>query len=260
MIIETYKDEINNEEYYIDSSTVENLNIKKAQIDIRDYGKRKVSLNVKYIPLKKGIKIISSISIDNKNYSGESQMIDSLTFSNALAQAIMKDEQVENTLLISTMIDQALSSLSISMMNDSVVIKDHTFSGVGYITSKNKKIAIFEEMSLSSEHSDSGVNSVLIKKCVNSFDLSLAESCSLEFCSNNFVVSADIRTTTKVDTKRISSYHFSVFNIKISKDSKPVEVLENIENDIDKFVDNRLSLLDDIVDSLNVDELFEDMF
>ncbi len=260
MIIETYIDEVNKEEYYIDSNTIENLNIRKSQIDMRNYGKKKVGLNVKYVPLKKEMKIISSINVDGKNYSGESEPVSSLVFSNTLAQAIMKDEIIEGTPLIMNMMDQALLNLSVSLMSNEIAVKNRVFSGVGYVMSKNKKIAVFEKLTINDGGSESGVESILISECVNSFDLALAESCSLKFCSNNFAISADIRTVTRTNSQKISSYNFSVFNLKISQASKPVENLETIENDIDRLIKNRLSLLDDIINNLNVDELFEDIF
>lgn len=256
MIIEKYEDKKNGETYFVDSSTIERMNIKKLEVNIMSVGKRSVNINTKYFPLKKEVKIISKINVRNKDYLGESDEVDSLTFCNAIAQSIIDDKNIETIPLIKSMTTQACSDLLCSLASDGLIINGSDICGVGFIMSKGKKIAVFENLLIGEYES----NKVAIKKCVSTFDISLTESCSLIFYSKNFSISAEIEEVSHVNFRRVSSYSFSVSNLKVLKTPGIAHALEKIEGDIDRFVENRISLLDDITNTLDVDDLFEDIF
>lgn len=248
----SYINPISNEEDWIEPHMVKKIVLQSDFIKTTD---NLASKTVNYVldndEKNKTITIESYVLIDNEKISSGKLNIDELVFADAIKDIIYNSRGFQNDKFIKDMKLQSYKMLLRQMRRKNIALHNDMFSGIGFITSNNKRYLSIEsvksEYIKENEVSNYRLN---LEYCVGLASLRNLKEATIEFIDEDKKIIFTDLTVEESTEASLKFYTVLAKNMTIENyEEEPIEIknydFNSLSNEVilNDFMKNRMSLL-----------------
>lgn len=257
--IGNYIDPLTGEEHWVEPETIENiLLIPKRITKLGDNFETPIEYRITYNEAEKTVGIYAEYIYNNRSYRSTSVDFDVEEFANEIAMIVYANRTMDDSDLVKEAKEKTTALLVDRLFNEGVILSDFNSKGIGYVyANDDKKVIVFDEIECRSQGTGRYI-SLTMKNCVGAISLQNIDRPRITFCTNNHEISFEFIQVVESEEGRIRNYEIEISDLSI-KPKTTVITLQDFADE-DDLIQNRMSLLDSLVDEEDdLDDRFDDI-
>jgi hypothetical protein len=217
---------------------------------------------------EENITLVAEYSSNGTKYSSAPVLMPAETFAEEFKDIIYSDQSLDEADIVKTAKETACQDLTRKLMDNNILMGGMNFAGFGFVTVDKDKVLTLESVEFDYKiEGDKGICSATIRNCVGQASLQNLENPEIKLWNGTYKIELVKPVVTEAIEGRTKDYVLKIDSISLDPDtSMPAHATyekPDFKNEdfLDKFINERKSLLDDISgDDSDLDDRFSDIF